>query len=145
MWSRKFYHIFGKHSTAVFAGFYGVTGEYATFGAVEPIWCSSTQIKRPTNWATPGYLFMKSYWFVHSRRPSCCGTRNFLLANAHKISTAATHSPRCICHRQRSARSPTGPHPDEPGVLYRICLENATDFWDSFHYLMNCWKDDRDS
>ena len=64
MWSRKFYHIFDELSTAVFAGVHGITGEYETFGAVEPFWCSSTQTRRPTNWATPGYLNRKkcSLW-----------------------------------------------------------------------------------
>ena len=53
MWSKKFYHSFTQLSTAVFAEVHGITGEYPTFGAVEPIWCSSSQ----------------------SRRASCCGTR----------------------------------------------------------------------
>ena len=37
---------------------------------------------------------------------SCCGAQNSLLAYARRILTAATRSPRCICPRQRSARSP---------------------------------------
>ena len=45
MWSREFYHIFSELSTAVFAGVHKVTGEYATFEVVEPIWCSSSQIQ----------------------------------------------------------------------------------------------------
>ena len=56
MWSRKFYHIFAQLSTEVIAGFYGVTREYATFREVEPFWCSSSQTRRPTNWATPGNI-----------------------------------------------------------------------------------------
>ena len=55
MWSRKFYHSFAQLSTEAIAGFYGVTREYTTFGEVGPFWCSSSQTRRPTNWATPGY------------------------------------------------------------------------------------------
>ena len=55
MWSRKFYHNFDELSTAVIRGIFEDKGEYATFWEVEPIWCSSSQTRRPTNWATPGY------------------------------------------------------------------------------------------
>ena len=39
---------------------------------------------------------------------SCCGARRMssALKSLRPSSTAATRSPRCICHRQRSARSP---------------------------------------
>ena len=37
---------------------------------------------------------------------SCCGAQNSLFAYAHRILTAATRSPRCLCPQQRSARSP---------------------------------------
>ena len=55
MWSREFYHIFGELSRAVIGGVCVETGECTTFRSVEPVWCSGSQIKRPTNWATPGY------------------------------------------------------------------------------------------
>ena len=55
MWSRKFYHIFAELSTEVIRGNCGVTGEYATFREVEPFWCSSSQSRRATNCATPGF------------------------------------------------------------------------------------------
>ena len=60
MWSRKFYHSFAQLSKAVFEGFQRVMGEYSTFGAVELFVCSSSQTRRPTNWATPGYEVMKN-------------------------------------------------------------------------------------
>ena len=56
MWSRKFYHNFDELSTAVIRGIFEDKGEYATFWEVEPIWCSSSQSRRATNCATPGYL-----------------------------------------------------------------------------------------
>ena len=37
---------------------------------------------------------------------SCCGAKILCSLNAHRILTAATRSPRCLCPRQRSARSP---------------------------------------
>ena len=55
MWSRKFYHSFAQLSTEVIRGNWGVTGQLPTFGAIEPVWCSSSQMWRPTNWAIPGY------------------------------------------------------------------------------------------
>ena len=55
MWSRKICHIFAQLSVEVIRGNCGETGEYATFPALEPFECSSTQTRRPTNWATPGY------------------------------------------------------------------------------------------
>ena len=54
MWSRKFYHSFTQLSTEVIGGNCEVTGEYPTFGAIEPIWCSCSQSRRATNCATPG-------------------------------------------------------------------------------------------
>ena len=56
MWSRKLYHSFAQLSTEVIGDNCEVEGEYATFGAVEPFWCSSSQTRRPTNWATPGNI-----------------------------------------------------------------------------------------
>ena len=67
MWSRKFYHIFDELSTEVIRGICEDKGECATFGAVEPFWCFSFQIKRPTNWATPGF-----------RSPIASGTRGII-------------------------------------------------------------------
>ena len=55
MWSRKSYHSFAQLSTEVIGGNCKDKGEYATFGAVELFWCSCSQTRRPTNWATPGY------------------------------------------------------------------------------------------
>ena len=55
VWSRKFYHIFTQLSTGVNKGICEVKGEYATFKAVEPFWCSSSQTRRDTNFAIPGY------------------------------------------------------------------------------------------
>ena len=64
MWSRKFYHSFAQLSTGVIRGICEDKGKYATFQEVEPFWCSSSQTRRPTNWATPGYLIRKkcSLW-----------------------------------------------------------------------------------
>ena len=56
MWSREFYHSFEELSTEVIRGICEAKGEYPTFGAIEPIWCSSSQTRRPTNWATPGNI-----------------------------------------------------------------------------------------
>ena len=69
MWSTEFYHIFRKLSTEVITGFYGVTREYATFREVEPIWCSSSQTRRPTNWATPGSLYSIISAFLKKSNP----------------------------------------------------------------------------
>ena len=48
---------------------------------------------------------------VRRGRWSCCGAQNFraALRRTLEILTAATRSPRCICHRQRSVRSPHRP------------------------------------
>jgi len=54
MWSRKFYHSFAQLSMEAIRGNCEVKGEYPTFREVEPVWCSSSQTRRPTNWATPG-------------------------------------------------------------------------------------------
>ena len=64
MWSREFYHIFRILSRAAIGGICGEKEACATFREVEPVWCSSSQTRRPTNWATPGYLIMKkcSLW-----------------------------------------------------------------------------------
>ena len=58
MWSRKFYHIFDELSTEVIRGNCEDKREYATFREVEPIECSSSQTRRPTNWATPGNMIV---------------------------------------------------------------------------------------
>ena len=55
MWSRKFYHSFAQLSTEVIRGNCKAKGKYATFEAVEPYECSSSQTRRATNCATPGY------------------------------------------------------------------------------------------
>ncbi len=45
----------------------------------------------------------------------CCGTRNFLFAFAHKISTIATSSPRFITHWVRFGSSPHSLRPEGRG------------------------------
>ena len=129
MWSRKFYHSYAQLSSEVIRGTYEDKGEYTTFGAVEPFVCSSSQTRRPTNWATPGSS-IRGYKIKRStRRPSCCGARQSLRPSKRTCAmpTAATRSPRCICPRQRSARSPTGRHPEIPKALYTNRKEKATE------------------
>ena len=48
----------------------------------------------------------------HGLLPSCCGARQprRLTEQACVLPTAATRSPRFICHRQRSVRSPFESH-----------------------------------
>ena len=110
MWSRKFYHGFAQLSTGVIKGICEVKGEYATFREVEPFWCSSSQTRRPTNWATPGYTLL-----THRKQARFllrCPISSSLPKQHRQLSTAATHSAPFIRHRRRSPRSPTALHLD---------------------------------
>ena len=90
MWSRKFYHIFTQLSTEVIKGNCEDKREYATFREVEPIWCSSSQTRRPTNWATPGNIqFVLSSAAPYSRFAALSGCKqNGVLQ--HPLSNWAT-------------------------------------------------------
>ena len=90
---------------------------------------SCSQSRRPTNWATPGYDLVSIKIGDQAGALSCCGARQSLRPSKRTCAmpTAATRSPRCICHRQRSARSPTGRHPEIPKALYTNRKEKATE------------------
>jgi hypothetical protein len=61
MWSRKISRRFDEFFARIIKGNCKEIGEYATFQSVEPNECSSSQTRRPTNWATPGYLHGSLY------------------------------------------------------------------------------------
>ena len=68
-------------------------------------WQSVTNnVKFPIYYADLRHL---DYGFPRRFALLCCGSQNFHAAfrRALEILTAATRSPRCICHRQRSVRS----------------------------------------
>ena len=94
MWSRKFYRIFDELSTAVFAGVRGVTGEQATFGAVEPFWCSSSQSRRATNCATPGWTNRSDYTVLFSKKQS---KNKSIMRNCNGSGKSFLHFQRLQC------------------------------------------------
>ena len=109
MWSRKFYHSFAQLSTEVIGGNYGVTGECTTFGAVEPNWCSSSQSRRATNCATPGYTFQiieagalpvaVPGIFVGGKAPSSSADRSHSLSSLSPPPAAVASLPNCAIPR----------------------------------------------
>ena len=68
MWSRKFYHSFAQLSTEVIGDNNELKGEYATFGAVEPFWCSSSQRKHITNLTEPVFIQPKVLYTKLSKK-----------------------------------------------------------------------------
>ena len=123
MWSREFYHIFEELSTEVIRGNCEQTGEYPTFGVVEPFWCSCSQSRRATNCATPGYISILLYkqacfllWYPASssatkRLPHLPTTATRLaplpppLAAVASFPNCATPGLNCIlCHLPREVK-----------------------------------------
>ncbi len=65
-----------------------------------------------TEIGTAGDEAFRPMGLSHGLLPSCCGARQprRLTEQACVLPTAATRSPRFICHRQRSVRSPFESH-----------------------------------
>ena len=94
-------------------------------------WQSVTNnVKFPIYYADLRHL---DYGFPRRFALLCCGSQNFHAAfrRALEILTAATRSPRCICHRQRSDRSQKR-HLNlrfkNPRTLYCVSCRNGSSF-----------------
>ena len=68
----------------------------------------------------------------------CCGTRNFLFAFAHKISTTATSSPRFITHWVRFGSSPHSLRPEGRGRTNSILTTKRKQKTDRFLPIRFC-------
>ena len=117
MWSRKFYHSFAQLSTEVIRGNWVVIWEYATFWEVEPFWGSSSQTRRPTNWATPGYflgVLYTMFWENAIKILKIVNRRRYLRGFA-KIRGSIQYlkqSNQFGVPAPKPGALPTGPHPD---------------------------------
>ncbi len=92
-------------------GFFGPSGETRTRGILLP---KQARYQLRYTWIT--YTINK--WRKAGALPVAV-PGIFLGAKRHRhLPTAATRSPRCICHRQRSGRSPTALHLDTNWIIH---------------------------